>query len=296
MSAHTECEIHSASESEIRSLLLQYRRENWQGIQRPEIQEKMVDDLLSDSAGRLLQELTPYVTISAQSRLLDLGSGVGSFVAACAKRGLNCFGAEPDRIGNGAQLTAIQIAKRRVSRPVFVAAVGESLPFADGSFDLVTLNQVIEHVSDQQAVLSEATRVLKEGGAAYIACPNYLRFYEPHYKIVWFPLLPKVLGRLYLRLRGRRPVMLDQITYTTNHRLRKLMDKLGPEYTVLDLHRETFLKKRAEGTFAARSTRFVRTLSYLPLAGPLVLQAILWFASIREGGCEWLVIRKALDC
>ena len=91
------------------------------------------------------------------------------------------------------------------------------------------MNQVIEHVGDQRAVLREALRVMKPGGALYLACPNYLRFYEPHYKIFWIPLLPKFLGRLYLRLRGRRPVLIDQITYTTNARIKKLLRLAAPE-------------------------------------------------------------------
>jgi SAM-dependent methyltransferase len=283
------------SEPEIRNLLLRYRRQNWEGIQPPEVQDKVVEDLLRCDADGLLSKVAPYLPISAESRLLDLGSGVGSFVAACRNQGLNCFGIEPDRIGNGTELTAIQIARRRVAQPVFAAAVGESLPFADRTFDLVTMNQVIEHVSDQRAVLREATRVLKDGGVLYVACPNYLRFYEPHYKIFWLPLMPKFLGRLYLRLRGRRPVMIEQITYTTNARLRMLLTSLGSGYTVLDLHREQFLKKRVEGSFAALSTRLVSRLTHLPVVGSVVLRSVLWFGSIRQGGCEWVVIRRSLS-
>jgi SAM-dependent methyltransferase len=291
MTAPPTAEVQVFSESEIRNLLLRYRRENWEGIQPPEVQDRVVDDLMRCDANGLLNKVAPYRPISARSRLLDLGSGVGSFVAACRDQGLDCFGIEPDRIGNGTELTAIQIARRRVAQPVFAAALGENLPFADRTFDLVTMNQVIEHVSDQRAVLREATRVLKDGGVLYVACPNYLRFYEPHYKIFWLPLMPKFLGRIYLRLRGRRPVMLGQITYTTNGRLHQLLKSLGPAYTVFDLHREQFLKKRVEGSFAAWSTRLVSKLTHLRVFGPVILRSVLWFGSIRQGGCEWVVIR-----
>lgn len=283
-------------DSEIRQLLLQYRRDNWLGIQSLESQAKVVDDLLACNPDSLFREIAPFFQVTQRSRILDLGSGVGSFVAACQIRGLQCYGVEPDRIGNGTELTAIQIARLRVARPVFVAGAGENLPFAECTFDLVTMNQVIEHVRDQRTVLAEATRVLKKGGALYIACPNYLRFYEPHYKIIWLPLMPKVLGRLYLRLRGRRTVMLDQITYTTNARLRKLLNNLGPGYTVLDLHREQFLRKRKDNSFVARSTRMVSFLTKMPILGPIALWFVLRFAEIRQGGCEWLVIRQSGPC
>jgi 2-polyprenyl-3-methyl-5-hydroxy-6-metoxy-1,4-benzoquinol methylase len=154
------------------------------------------------------------------------------------------------------------------------------------------MNQVIEHVMDQGTVLKEAARVLRPGGVIYVACPNYLRFREPHYRILWAPLLPKVLGRIYLRLRGRSSAMLNQLTYTTNRRLRKLLTALGPDYTVVDLHREEFLRKRSAAAFAARSTRLVAQLTQLPLLGPLALRAVLAYGSISEGGCEMLVLHK----
>jgi SAM-dependent methyltransferase len=45
----------------------------------------------------------------------------------------------------------------------------EKLPFDDASFDLVLCTQVLEHVQDPAAVLSEIHRVLRPGGAALIS-------------------------------------------------------------------------------------------------------------------------------
>lgn len=280
------------SDSELRTLLLQYRRENWEGIQLAETQRLIVEELIQGDAEHPLCLLERFVATSPNSRILDLGSGVGSFVVACRRRGLRAFGVEPDRIGRGAKVTALGIARRRLSDCVFVSGIGEGLPFPDETFDVVVLNQVIEHVTDQKKVVHEAARVVRAGGAIYIACPNYLRFYEPHYRILWAPLLPKFLGRMYLRLRGRSPAMLNQLTYTTNMRLRKLLSELGAGFTVFDLHREQFLKKRSEGSFAARSTRLVANLTRWPMIGRIVLWAILKYGSISEGGCEMVIVRK----
>ena len=280
------------ADPELRTLLLEYRRENWRGIQLETTQRSIVEDIVDGDAAGPLGQVEPYIAISLDSRILDLGSGVGSFVVACRRRGLHAFGLEPDRIGQGAKITSLQIASRRLVEPVCVSGVGESLPFPDACFDLVVMNQVIEHVADQGIVAREAARVVREGGVIYVACPNYLRFYEPHYKIFWVPLLPKVLGRIYLRLRGRSPAMLNQLTYTTNARLRKVWSELGREYTVLDLHREQFLRKRSADGFAARSTRLMAKLTQLPVAGRAILWAVLKYGSITEGGCEMVVIRQ----
>ncbi len=280
------------SESELRTLVRQYRKQNWQGIQTPQWQERIVEDIVRDDGERVLQAIAQFWTAPAGACVLDIGSGVGSFVVACRKRGFRAFGVEPDRIGQGSRISSIQIARRRLENQVFAVGVGESLPFADGSFDLITMNQVLEHVTEQGAVLSEALRVLKDGGTIYIASPNYLRFYEPHYKIKWFPLLPKFLGRWYLQLRGRDPVLLEQLTYTTNARLKALCRGLGPDYSVIDLHREMFLKKCATLSFASRRARFIGNVIRLPAVGPVVMRAVLRYWQITEGGCEMMIVHR----
>lgn len=280
------------TDAELRALLLQYRCENWKGIQPAEMQARIAEDLMHTDSEAILRHVRRYTQLSNRSRMLDIGSGVGSFVVSCRQRGFEAYGVEPDRIGQGAKLNAIQIARRRLSAPVFVSGVGEKLPFPDACFDVVTMNQVVEHVTDQRKVIGESARVVREGGIIYVACPNYLRFYEPHYKILWLPLMPKNLGRFYLRWRGRSPSMLDQLTYTTNRRLKKLFAALGPEYETVDLHREQFLEKRAAGSFAAPSTRLVSVLTGVPGLGPILLWMVLRYGQIAEGGCEMLIIRK----
>jgi SAM-dependent methyltransferase len=280
------------SASELRALLLQYRKENWQSIQTPEWQERIVDDILNDDGVSILRRLSDFWQMPSGALILDVGSGVGSFVVGCRRQGLLAFGIEPDRIGRGGRLTSIQIARRRLKGRVFAAALGEKLPFPDHSFDLVTMNQVIEHVGDQTAVLREALRVTRDGGAVYIACPNYLRFYEPHYKIFWLPLLPKMLGRWYLKLRGRNPVLLDQLTYTTNNRLRAMISRLGADYTIIDLHREQFLRKCSDLSFTSRRAQFVAKAAHLPGLRRLINWAALLFLRATEGGCEMMILSQ----
>ena len=60
---------------------------------------------------------------------------------------------------------------------------GESLPFKDGWFDLVTSWYVLEHVQDVEACLREMVRVMKPGGTIFINAPDYRNSYEEHYGI-----------------------------------------------------------------------------------------------------------------
>jgi SAM-dependent methyltransferase len=279
------------SDSELRTLLTAYRRENWQGIQTREYQSQVIEAMLLDGEPDVLRRIAPYWKLPPGALILDVGSGVGGFVVACRRRGLAAFGVEPDRIGQGSKLTSIEIARRRMDTPVFAAATGEQLPFCEKTFDLVVLNQVIEHVSDQEAVLREAFRVVKPEGAVYVACPNYLRFFEPHYRVSYFPLLPKPLGSWYLRLRGRNPVLLEQLTYTTNRRVRRLLGGLGAG-RVIDLNSEQFIRKCQEGSFASARARMVGRLARLPGLGRLMKRAVVAYIRLREGGSEFVTLPR----
>ena len=293
MTLVTKSQSRPISQAELRELLLSYRAENWKGIQNPEMQVQIAEAMLRPDAETVLSEVAQFWPIPPGARILDVGSGAGGFVVGCRHLGYQAFGVEPDRIGAGARLTSIQIAARRLSSNVFTSAVGEALPFSDDVFDLVTLNQVVEHVPDQLAVLREALRVLRPGGALYVACPNYLRFYEPHYKVFWLPLMPKFLGRFYLRLRGRNPVMLRDLHYTTNHRLRKWLGAMGEQYEVLDVHQEQFIRTCAgQGEFASARARLLKKMISFPLFEPVLRALVLRGIRLREGGCEMLVLHK----
>jgi SAM-dependent methyltransferase len=50
----------------------------------------------------------------------------------------------------------------------------ERLPYADGSFDMVTASEVLEHVENYRAVLRDAHRVMKGGAVMVVTTPNVL--------------------------------------------------------------------------------------------------------------------------
>jgi arsenite methyltransferase len=103
-------------------------------------------------------------------RVLDLGSGAGtdSLVA------VQMVGSEGSV--TGIDMTAEMLEKARAAaielgadNVEFVEGEVERLPFADGSFDVVISNGVIDLVPDKDAVFSEMHRVLRPGGRIQIA-------------------------------------------------------------------------------------------------------------------------------
>ena len=57
----------------------------------------------------------------------------------------------------------------------------DTLPQSNDSVDFVTLNAVIEHLSDPSNVLKESMRILKKGGLIFIRTPNWKMDFKNFY-------------------------------------------------------------------------------------------------------------------
>ena len=99
---------------------------------------------------------------------LDCGCAEGAYTA-----GLREFGAD-SVVGLDVEETRVEEARARTDDPQvsYVHGVGERLPFDDGRFDGVYINEVLEHVADERQTLGEIHRVLRAGGHVVVMSPN----------------------------------------------------------------------------------------------------------------------------
>lgn len=100
--------------------------------------------------------------------VLDVGGGNGVAALAWHFNGYSAYLAEPDMsniVGIGALLPVLEQQSYEISS---LRAVGETLPFADGSFDIVFGRQVLHHMSDLKRACSEIRRVLAPNGICII--------------------------------------------------------------------------------------------------------------------------------
>ena len=104
-------------------------------------------------------------------RILDVGCGLGMYV-----RKFRAF--SPDAFGVDIDLEKLAEGAREL--PNLAQSVAESLPFPDGSFDVVLLHEVIEHVRSDREAVAEAYRCLRPGGRLVIFAPNRLYPLETH--------------------------------------------------------------------------------------------------------------------
>jgi len=165
-------------------------------------------------------------------RILDVGCGTGANLQM-----LSQFGAAE---GVDVSSEALDFCRARGLAEVKQGAA-ESLPFADASFDLVTGLDVVEHLDDDIAGLSEMRRVLRPDGRAVLFVPAFMFLWgvqdeishhrrrytlteltqrlgdagltveRASYANITF-FAPILFGRVLMRLTGLRPASENNIT------------------------------------------------------------------------------------
>jgi ubiquinone/menaquinone biosynthesis C-methylase UbiE len=133
-----------------------------------------------------------------------------------------------------------------------------SLPFAANSFDLLTANMVVEHVSKPKELLSEAFRVLKPNGIFLFHTPNLMS-----YATLFASLVPEALkvGLIsYLEGRKGEDVFPTHYRMNTPRRIRKLAKASG---------------------FALSDLKRVESSAQAVMLGPFVILELLWIRLLR---------------
>ncbi len=95
------------------------------------------------------------------TRVLDVGTGPGTAAAAACARGakVTAVDAEPGMA---------ELARQAAPAAEVKVAVLPELPFADGEFDAVVSNFVINHVGRPRDALAELRRVVRPGGSVAV--------------------------------------------------------------------------------------------------------------------------------
>ncbi len=151
-----------------------------------------------DFIRRTLERYVPGFDAAAAA-VLDIGSGDSGVPIAWARAGAHAAAIEPgaDSLRRGAARARFHGVRVGLCR-----AVAERLPFPARRFDVVILDNVLEHVEDRERTLREIHRVLKPEAILYLVTPKPLAFlsllHDPHYGFFGLDLLPRSVQRFYV--------------------------------------------------------------------------------------------------
>lgn len=159
MSSVTKTEIEQlpqAMQQHTYAIMYRVEGEHWWFVGRRRILEGFVREICRDLKRDLGVE---------RPHILDVGCGTGANLEM-----LSAFG---DAEGVDVSPAALSFCRARGLTNVREGAA-EKLPYEDGSFDLVTALDVVEHLDDDVGGLKEMQRVLRPGGRSLLFVPAFM--------------------------------------------------------------------------------------------------------------------------
>ena len=109
------------------------------------------------------------ITITSDTKILEIGSGAGGIVTYL-KESNNRYAIDPLEEFYSSQS---QFQEQRDDEVIYSAEKGESLLFEDEYFDILIMDNVLDHCENPELVIREAKRVLKKGGFIYFKQNTY---------------------------------------------------------------------------------------------------------------------------
>lgn len=108
--------------------------------------------------------------------ILDVGCGTGDFLQTAKNNSWNVYGIEPNE-------KARAIANSKTKNQVFDTNTLQE--FESGTFDVITLWHVLEHLPNLETEIQNLNRLLKPEGRLVIAVPNFKSYDAKHYNAFW---------------------------------------------------------------------------------------------------------------
>ncbi|MBI3549001.1 MAG: class I SAM-dependent methyltransferase [Elusimicrobia bacterium] len=167
--------------------------------------EECVDEAyLSESSSRSINahlSLNTLKRFCRTGKLLEVGASTGYFLNA-ARVDFDVAGLEPSE-------WACRIAREKFKLDVYPESFDATKRFEPASLDVISMIDVIEHLSDPLAAVRRAAELLKPGGVLYLVTPDVGSLSASLLRGYWW---------------GLRPA---HIYYFDKHTLRRLLEKAG---------------------------------------------------------------------
>ena len=208
-----------------------------------------------------------------RGRVLDVGCGLGLFLSALDPERFDVCGLEPMAAPHAA-------AAARLGHDRVVHGDLDAAPWADGTFDAITMWDVLEHTSDPRAALGTIHRLLRPGGVLLLTVPNFGGWQARRFGEDWYALsLPHHLWHMTADA-------LTRLLGAAGFALLSLEDRAGREDRHALRHsRRAQLRRRFGGRFGT-ALYYVMRPTLRPWA---------WLTSRVGGGSRLTVAARRLE-
>jgi ubiquinone/menaquinone biosynthesis C-methylase UbiE len=127
------------------------------------------DAAFGRASERFYRMLLEQVELTPGAAVLDAACGTGEVLRRMA------YICPVDGYGIDMSENMVAMAKRKCPNMDIRLSRCENTPFADNTFDIITVCMAYHHFSEKAGFAKEAARIIKPGGRLYIADPNYPR-------------------------------------------------------------------------------------------------------------------------
>ena len=163
-----------------------------------------------------LSLMMPYIAPEGK-KLLDAGTAKGYLMAAAGQLGFDAYGFDISK-------SAIDSAKKAFKNKVFCGTI-EDANYKDGEFDIITMTDILEHLTDPHKFMKKAGQLVKTGGLLLIITPNS------------GSITRKILGKNWYQFKE------EHIIYYTKKGLAHLLKTQGFELVFAKANTKTFSLK-----------------------------------------------------
>jgi ubiquinone/menaquinone biosynthesis C-methylase UbiE len=245
-----------------------------------------------EEVGQALAARLTELGFPAEAEVLEVGCGEGGVAIALAASGRRTTGLEIDA---GRLETAGRRAGESGSSAAFVLGSAYQLPFATAAFDVVVLENVIEHLEFWPDAITEASRVLRPGGLLAMTMPNRLGLRtvvaDPHWQLFGVVLLPRRAARWVVTGLLKRTDAYDVFEMPSLRRIFAACRRAGLEVARMDdgLYRLRRKADRAGGRRGQLARGLVKSFDGSPRTRALYrlyrrYVSEIWFVEARKSG------------
>ncbi len=206
-----------------------------------------------EQAKTTLEYVIPYVSqsmeVNSNIRVLEVGCGEGGNLMPFVELGCEVVGIDL----NGPQIERAREYIRQNKPDAKATLIFDDIynisPSELGSFDLIFLRDVIEHIHNQEKFMPFLANFIKPTGKIFFGFPPWRMPFGGHQqicqskllsKLPWFHLLPMPLYKSVLRMFGEREKTITDLaeikeTGISIRRFEKIVDDSGYQYDNKDL-------------------------------------------------------------